>query len=150
MLKETETEETIVFFVTFLSLVAFHLGGWPGPLGPPWLCLCLWVRSHDVRSTHFGHVVAWNALRWLPVLGGFEKAANLVVENSKNPIEALDHCWKLLNRCRFVQKPSTYRNEKCKDHLIASNAVRWQDVKYAILQQQQSQQCYYNVMKTIH
>ena len=29
MLKETKTEETIVFFVTFLSLVAFQLGG-PG------------------------------------------------------------------------------------------------------------------------
>ena len=34
MLKETKTEETIVFFVTFLSLVAFQLGC-PGPLGPP-------------------------------------------------------------------------------------------------------------------
>ena len=32
MLKETKTEETIVFFVTFLSLVAFQLGG-PGPPG---------------------------------------------------------------------------------------------------------------------
>ena len=31
MLKETKTEETILFFVTFLSLVAFQLGG----LGPP-------------------------------------------------------------------------------------------------------------------
>ena len=36
MLKETETEETVVFFVTFLSLVTFQLGGGgPGPLGPP-------------------------------------------------------------------------------------------------------------------
>ena len=34
MLKETQTEETIVFFVTFLSLGAFQLGG-----GPPWLRL---------------------------------------------------------------------------------------------------------------
>ena len=35
-LKETKTEETIVFFVTFLSLVAIQLGGWgAGPLGPP-------------------------------------------------------------------------------------------------------------------
>ena len=33
MLKETETEETIVFFVTFLSLVAFQLGG-RAPLPP--------------------------------------------------------------------------------------------------------------------
>ena len=32
MLKETETEETIIFFGTFLSLVAFQLGG--GPHGP--------------------------------------------------------------------------------------------------------------------
>ena len=38
MLKETETEETIVFFVTFLSLVAFQLGGGGGggsPLATP-------------------------------------------------------------------------------------------------------------------
>ena len=34
MQKETETEETIVFFVTFLSLVAFQLGV-PGPLATP-------------------------------------------------------------------------------------------------------------------
>ena len=34
MLKETE--ETIVFFVTFLSLLAFRLGGGgAGPLAPP-------------------------------------------------------------------------------------------------------------------
>ena len=32
MLKETDTKETIVFFVTFLSLVAFQLGGGSGPL----------------------------------------------------------------------------------------------------------------------
>ena len=34
MLKETKTEETILFFMTFLSLVAFQLGG-PGPLSLP-------------------------------------------------------------------------------------------------------------------
>ena len=33
MLKETETEERIIFFVTFLSLVAFQLGG-RAPLAP--------------------------------------------------------------------------------------------------------------------
>ena len=35
MPKETETEETIVFFVTFLSLVAFQFGELepPGPSG---------------------------------------------------------------------------------------------------------------------
>ena len=33
MMKETQTEETIVFFVTFLSLRAFQLGG--GPPAPP-------------------------------------------------------------------------------------------------------------------
>ena len=32
--KKTETEETIGFFVTFLSLMAFQLGG-PGLLDPP-------------------------------------------------------------------------------------------------------------------
>ena len=35
MLKETETEETIVFFVTFLLLVAFQLGGEWAPLATP-------------------------------------------------------------------------------------------------------------------
>ena len=34
MLKETETEETIVFSVIFLSLVEFRLGG-DRPPGPP-------------------------------------------------------------------------------------------------------------------
>ena len=34
MLKETETEETTGFLVTFLSLVAFQLGA-PRPSGPP-------------------------------------------------------------------------------------------------------------------
>ena len=34
-LQETETEETIDFFVTFLSLVKFQLGG-----RPAWLSLC--------------------------------------------------------------------------------------------------------------
>ena len=33
--KNTETEETIVFLVTFLSLVAFQLGGSPSSLGSP-------------------------------------------------------------------------------------------------------------------
>ena len=33
MLVETETEETIGFFVAFLSLVTFQFGG-PEPLGP--------------------------------------------------------------------------------------------------------------------
>ena len=33
MLKETETEKTIAFFVTFLSLVAFQLGGRAPPSG---------------------------------------------------------------------------------------------------------------------
>ena len=36
MLKETETEETIVFFATFLSLVGFQLGGGGrAPCPPP-------------------------------------------------------------------------------------------------------------------
>ena len=35
MLKETKTEETVGFFVTFLSSVAFQLGGGQGPLVPP-------------------------------------------------------------------------------------------------------------------
>ena len=43
MLKETETEETIDFVVTFLSLVAFQLGGWAP--GHPWLHLCTVLSS---------------------------------------------------------------------------------------------------------
>ena len=35
MLKETKTEETIVFFVKFLSLVSFQLGGARAPWAPP-------------------------------------------------------------------------------------------------------------------
>ena len=35
MLKETETEEAIGFFVTFLSLAKFRLGRDPGLLPPP-------------------------------------------------------------------------------------------------------------------
>ena len=35
MLKKTETEETIVFFVTFLSLVAFQLRGGRAPCPSP-------------------------------------------------------------------------------------------------------------------
>ena len=42
MLKETETEKTIVFFVTFLSLVAFQLGR----VGQAhWLCQCEGTRA---------------------------------------------------------------------------------------------------------
>ena len=35
--KKTETKETVGFFVTILSLVAFRLGvgGGPGPMGSP-------------------------------------------------------------------------------------------------------------------
>ena len=58
MLKETKTEETIVFFVTFLSLVAFQLGrAWP-----PWLRQ--WVSTMPTaeaatvkRAVHVGSVV---------------------------------------------------------------------------------------------
>ena len=35
MLKKTETEETIVFFVTFLSLVGFQWGEAESPDPPP-------------------------------------------------------------------------------------------------------------------
>ena len=38
MLEETETQETIEFFVTFLSLGTFQLGGGGPPA--PWLLLC--------------------------------------------------------------------------------------------------------------
>ena len=51
MLKETKTEETIVFFVTRLSLVAFQLGGGPGPWQRLWRKVSF-PRSQDT-ATHY-------------------------------------------------------------------------------------------------
>ena len=83
MLKETE--ETIAFFVTFLSLVAFQLGG-AGPPGPPWLRQ--WFRLHGCclryklytlfYQLHIGKVcsvlrpLGWymKGLHWNSVLSG--------------------------------------------------------------------------------
>ena len=45
MLKESEG--TIGFFVTFLSLVAFQLND-PGPLAPLWLRLCCLLLVYKV------------------------------------------------------------------------------------------------------
>ena len=45
MLEETEAEETKGFFVTFLSLVAFQLGG-----GDPWLRLCAGQFVLEIRK----------------------------------------------------------------------------------------------------
>ena len=47
MLKETKTEETIVFFVTFLLLVAFQLGRARVPCPPP---PPPWLRLWSQRS----------------------------------------------------------------------------------------------------
>ena len=52
MLKETETEETIVFFVTFLSLVAFQLGGGWAPRAPPDYAYDAVVLSVD-KTNHY-------------------------------------------------------------------------------------------------
>ena len=49
MLKETETEETIVFFMTFLSLVAFQLAG-EGGLPPPSGGAYGWEKDTDQHS----------------------------------------------------------------------------------------------------
>ena len=69
MLKETETEETIVFFVTFLSLLALQLRGLAH-----WLCLCEGARApwnniivkgpfKDYCRRHF--VIGWqNKIKW--------------------------------------------------------------------------------------
>ena len=46
MLKVTKIEETIGFFVTFLSLVAFQFGRAPWP---PWLRRWLWGYSDWYR-----------------------------------------------------------------------------------------------------
>ena len=52
MLKETEAEETTVFFVTFLSWVAFQLGGpWPPPPGYAYDLSSLTVASKKKKSS---------------------------------------------------------------------------------------------------
>ena len=50
---QKETEETIVFFVTFLSLVAFQLGGRGGGLP-------LWLRLWLYRYWYFLVIMAWD------------------------------------------------------------------------------------------
>ena len=56
MLKETESDETIGYFATFLSLVAFRLGEAQAPpmatpmprsAGPKWLHQCVHRRSQE-------------------------------------------------------------------------------------------------------
>ena len=66
MLKETETEETIDFFVTFLSIVSFQFGI-PGCLGLyPWLRPCKWKMkglSNLVMLKGF-EILAINSFKW--------------------------------------------------------------------------------------
>ena len=53
-----ETEETIVFFVTFLSLVAFQLGGGgSGPLATPMGLLRLSAGTYEATSSTAANVV---------------------------------------------------------------------------------------------
>ena len=54
MLKEIETEETIDFFVTFLSLVSFQLEGWGRALCPllPGDPYALWHLLLQMRNNH--------------------------------------------------------------------------------------------------
>ena len=58
MIKEAETEETIVFFVTFLSSVAFQLGGgwapWAPPLATPMVPKVLFQTAFDILKKVFG------------------------------------------------------------------------------------------------
>ena len=61
MLKKTETKETIVFFVTFLSLVAFQLGG----AGPPWLRLCLAISNLEGTFQSSGQQTPVGICNWL-------------------------------------------------------------------------------------
>ena len=56
MLKETETEETIGFLVTFLSLMAFQFGGGGTGLPAPPLATPMKV-SQSVRGTVVGKLL---------------------------------------------------------------------------------------------
>ena len=50
LLKETETDETIGFFVTFLSLVAFQLGG-GGRLDTPMNSIIFGKKNFKITLT---------------------------------------------------------------------------------------------------
>ena len=66
MLKETETEKKLSFFVTFLLLVAFQLGG-SRPPGPLWLYLCEGVRVPGkilLLGAHL-YIIVGAHLNWL-------------------------------------------------------------------------------------
>ena len=73
MLKETETKETIGFFVTFLSLVTLQLGGGQAPC-PPWLRLSVeaCVNSYGTWAQTFGPSMCMVRL-YIPKLIGFMK-----------------------------------------------------------------------------
>ena len=63
MLKETEIKETIVFFVTILSLVVFQLGG-AGSLEPPGYAYAL--KTLKVCSNGFKTAVIFYEIKNLP------------------------------------------------------------------------------------
>ena len=51
MLEETETEETIGFFVTFLSLVTFQLGSGAGPPGYAYVLGSFVLKMRKILAT---------------------------------------------------------------------------------------------------
>ena len=64
MLKETETEETIAFFVTFLSLVVFQLGrGGRAPCPPPPRLRLCFMRKARLPTLPTGELSEYNHLR---------------------------------------------------------------------------------------
>ena len=60
-----------------------------------------------------------NVLCRLPVLGGFQQAANSVDKKAKKTAGTLHLC-KLLSRCGFVLAQSNYRNDTCVDNPTVS------------------------------
>ena len=54
MQKETETEKTIIFFVTYLSLVAIQLG--ERPLAPPPLGYAYALKLRNLNLSLCGHL----------------------------------------------------------------------------------------------
>ena len=69
MLKETE--ETIVFFVTFLSLVAFQLGGRPLGLEPSGYVYGRTVRQASIFAKKYSTLVRYDffvMVRWYGTL----------------------------------------------------------------------------------
>ena len=119
--KETETEETIVFFVTFLLLVAFQLGGsGAGPPGPAWLRLWMFCFYSILQCTR-------NITK-----GGFTILIIIIIIFIYLPSDVISQEKKTATSSRSITKASKYaiplkpNTQTCRVKAIFSHLVRRQ------------------------